>query len=275
MYTIPYLEIPITHVCNFHCDGCSAYSNYGLKNQVTPEELNSWLLSWRTVILEPMFIRVLGGEPFLHPKLPEILKVIRKNFPLSQIQLVTNGFSIDRYKDIPKVLSELKIEVWLSIHANNPIYNEKLETIVRTLFSWREEFGVDVSRGDNVVHWNRFYRGLGKNMKPFLGNDSRKSWESCHSKSCLNLLEGNLWKCPQIANLHLIVDRFELNTNDTWKPYLNYKGVSATDSKDILDEFFNKEEEECCSMCPIDIVNYKKDIYNTDFTLQVERVDAK
>src|SRR5580692_11515145 len=86
---IPYLEMPITYICSLHCDGCSAYSNYNIKRTVPLAE--AWQsLKERSKRIEPGQFRILGGEPFLHPNLPEIILSVRQYWPAAHIQVCTN-----------------------------------------------------------------------------------------------------------------------------------------------------------------------------------------
>ena len=94
--TIPYLEMPITHICSIHCDGCSAYSNYNIKQTVALSDVRLWLREWSRRI-EPGQFRILGGEPFLHPNLPEIILSVRQFWPAAHIQICTNGHNLDRH----------------------------------------------------------------------------------------------------------------------------------------------------------------------------------
>ena len=44
-------------------------------------------------------------------------------------------------------------------------------------------------------------------------------------RHCMNLHNNKLWKCPPIAYLNLIADRFSLSGKECWKPYLSYEGI--------------------------------------------------
>lgn len=256
--------MPITHICSLHCDGCSAYSNYTLKYNVSIEQVEAWLSMWSKRI-NPKTFRMLGGEPFLHPQLPEIFLAVRRFFPNTHIAMCTNGMNLDKHPMMPRLLSLPNTSLHISIHSKEEKYVEKVKVAINTMNSWAKNHGVKISSGDNVSKWNRFYKGIGAEMMPYEDKDVKKSWEVCHSKHCINLVEGRLWKCPQVGNLGLVADKFNLHEKEAWKPYLAYKGIGLEATEDELVKFLSKGPEAVCGMCPANIENYEKDIYNVNF----------
>jgi molybdenum cofactor biosynthesis enzyme MoaA len=177
--TIPYLEMPITYICSLHCDGCSAYSNYNIKRTVPLAEAWQSLKEWSKRI-EPGQFRILGGEPFLHPNLPEIILSVRQYWPAAHIQVCTNGLNLDRHPLVPFILAQTNISLSLSLHSRDAEYVVRINAAIATINGWIAEFGIEAQIGDNVAKWNRFYQGIGKYMEPFDG-DVVTSWKVCHS----------------------------------------------------------------------------------------------
>ena len=267
MHTLTYLEMPITHICSLHCDGCSAYSNYNIKRTVPLDEARAWMRAW-SARLTPGEVRVLGGEPFLHPHLPEIILAARQFWPTSHIQLCTNGLNLDRHPMVAPIMALPNMSIHLSIHSTDEAYQARLQKGLNTLARWMGEYGLKVQAGNNTVFWNRFYKGIGKSMQPFEGQPLQ-SWKVCHSKRCCNLLENRLWKCPQIGNLHLVADRFELHKNPAWAKYLAYPGIGLEATDEDLAAWLRARNgpESICDMCPTTLDHYEKDIYNINYTL--------
>ena len=158
---IPYLEMPITHLCSLHCDGCSAYSNYNLKRTVPLTEARQWLKQW-SVRIAPAHFRILGGEPLLHPNLPEILLSARQFWPATHIQVCTNGLNLDRHPTLPFLLALPNMSLSLSVHSRDEAYLAKINVAIATINCWVADFGVTAQLGDNIAKWNRFYKGIGK-----------------------------------------------------------------------------------------------------------------
>jgi len=274
-FSVAYLEMPITHICSLRCDGCSAYSNYGVKESVSLENALLWLKLWSQRIT-PQYFRILGGEPFIHPHLPEIFLAARRAWPDTAIQVVTNGLNLDRHKIMPHLLAQRNTTLHISIHSDEPAYMERLKEGVAIINDWAAKYGVATYSSDNVKFWNRFYLGIGREMRPFEDGDPVASWKACHSQHCLNLVHNRLWKCPQIGNLPLIADRFDLHANPKWQKYLSYQGIGLDADDTTLHQWLEatKGPESICDMCPKVLDHYKKDVYNTTYDMPgVERVE--
>ena len=274
MLTIPYLEIPITHVCNLHCDGCCYYANYNIKTMVSADEIRETVSAWSKRI-KPGIVKVLGGEPLVNRQLPQIFLSLRQLLPESHIQVITNGMQMDKCPILPYLLTIPNTSLSLSIHSNDDAYNIKLQEVINLINGWVQKFGIRVIASDNRVGWKRHHTGLGQFMKPYADGDFRASWRTCPARECVVLFEGRLWKCPQTAGLHLAAEKFSLHSIEEWAPYLSYNGIDVTCSDDELRAHLKRGPEPVCGMCPINAETYEKDIYNADFdipdALRVER----
>lgn len=115
-----YLEI--TNACNLNCPFCT--------NTKGNDYLNLNLIDSYTNQIKPycnyLYLHIIG-EPLLHPEFNKILDLLdKKNF---DVQLVTNGTLLYKYKDILKHSCIRKLSI--SIHSiNNMNFNNKyFETI--------------------------------------------------------------------------------------------------------------------------------------------------
>ena len=97
---INYIETHIVEHCNLKCRGCSHFSGLAAPqfkdlNEFTSEfEALSQLTnaSIRT-------IRIMGGEPLLHPQVIDFCTTARKYFPNSELVLVSNGILLPQLSD--------------------------------------------------------------------------------------------------------------------------------------------------------------------------------
>jgi hypothetical protein len=266
MLTIPYLEIPITHVCNLHCDGCCYYSNYNIKTMVSADEIHETVSAWSKRI-NPRMVKILGGEPLVNRQFPEIFLTLRQLLPETHIQVITNGMQLEKCPVLPHLLTTPNTSLSLSIHSNDDAYMRKLQVSIDVINGWMTKFGIRAITSDNRVGWKRHHTGLGRSMKPYADGDFKASWQACPAKVCVVLFEGRLWKCPQTASLHLAAEKFSLHEHDEWSPYLAYTGVDVTCSDEELDVHLNGGAEPVCGMCPANPESYEKDIYNADFDI--------
>jgi MoaA/NifB/PqqE/SkfB family radical SAM enzyme len=86
--------LAVTYNCNSKCRICQIWRNKST-NEVDAQVYNK---------LPPTlkYINISGGEPFLRDDLPEIISVIKKQCPSSNIIISTNGFLTQKIEDIMK-----------------------------------------------------------------------------------------------------------------------------------------------------------------------------
>lgn len=252
IYTIPHLELHVTHTCNFTCEGCSHYSNHGHSGTLSLEECEEWLDVWGKRI-QPKLFTILGGEPTLNKNLTQIVYMVRMqwpNFDETEIDLVSNASFLHMHPSLPEALVATDTALAISIHNKTDInYVRKFKNGYNLAKKWNKEYGVRVEFWNFTNdYWVPQYKGYGNKMMPYEDNNPRKSWEKCISKKAMQLHEGKLWKCPGLAYLPMQAKKYNLDPK--WDPYLKYKPLSPDCSEDELVEFLNREDESFCSMCP-------------------------
>jgi sulfatase maturation enzyme AslB (radical SAM superfamily) len=246
---IDVLELHISHACNLNCKYCTHFSNYDHKGLISASQADKWLNSW-SHRLSPERFSIMGGEPTINPELCDILKISRKHFFNNSIHLLSNGFFLDRHPELKQVLIDNEIFLKVSLHAERGLYKEydkKIDSIESMLNEWNVRWKFSPSH----KKWRQNYQGFGKEMKPFTDNDPKASWDCCFQRTCHQLHEGKIWKCPHIAYLKMQYEKYKLS--DDWIPYLDYTPLEPSCNRKELLEFFSKEEEHICSMCPASI----------------------
>lgn len=89
--TLEYLELHLTDHCNLNCKGCSHFSPIAEKWFATTADYERDVTRLAELFFNIRKIRLLGGEPLLHPDVSAFITSTRQAFPLSSIVLVTNG----------------------------------------------------------------------------------------------------------------------------------------------------------------------------------------
>ncbi len=109
------IEIDITYHCNLKCINCNrSIRQAPSQDQMTIEQIEKFInesienkITWKR-------IRVLGGEPTLHPNIHEILDLLLKykhsHSPKTCIQIFTNGFGDKINRVLSKISKEIIIE---------------------------------------------------------------------------------------------------------------------------------------------------------------------
>lgn len=250
MLTIHDLEIHATHACNLSCDGCSHYSDQRQRGMVSLDTAEAWLTPWHRR-LQPRFFSIVGGEPTIHPQLPEFVRLCGRLWPQSELQLVSNGFFLHRHPDLPQALRDTRGKLIISIHGQGPKWDQhraKLDTLLAESYQ-----GVSVEVRPFSRIWIRHYQGSGPDMVPYSDGRPRRSWRRCIAKHCMQVFRGKLWKCPQLAYLHALP--FQLRPE--WEPYLAYQPLPPSASDAELQEFVKRGPEPACGMCPANPVSYQ------------------
>lgn len=256
MIRIPYLDIHVTHDCNFQCKDCAHFSQHGFRGTHIPlDTIESWYKDWYQRI-EPGDFGLLGGEPFLHPNLPEICHLTRKYFPNSRIELVTNASLIHLHPNLWEDLIETDITLGVSVHSNNEKYRKVMIPKLKIAREWKDKgaivhfFDFAISKWENYSKWQKVYKGEGENIMPFEDNDPESSWNNCPTEQiCFQLHENAMWKCAPLAYLPLMKEKYP-NISEKWDPYLKYKPLTADCTDEEIVEFFSRGCESVCSMCP-------------------------
>lgn len=116
--------LPLTSTCNLRCVFCSHLQNPpGVEAYCIPprtlEEVAKTLPFMdrhKPVVIGESASRILEGEPFSHPRIKKILKLIRSSLPGTPIKITTNGTLLD--EESAALLNKLgNIEVCLSLNS--------------------------------------------------------------------------------------------------------------------------------------------------------------
>ncbi|MFH1610739.1 MAG: radical SAM protein, partial [Patescibacteria group bacterium] len=125
--------LAVTYKCNAKCKMCDIWQ---IKNH-NDMDVSDFLKLPR----ELKYINISGGEPFLHPKIVEIIQNIKKVCPQSNIIFSSNGLAVElikqRVKDILKIDPNIGVAISIDgigkihdkVRGIDGIYDKALETI--------------------------------------------------------------------------------------------------------------------------------------------------
>ena len=88
-------EINITLHCNLSCSLCSHFSPISQTKFLDITEILTDL-QILSKYYKSSYIKLLGGEPLLHPKIDHIVSTIRESMLSDQIQICTNGLLLSK-----------------------------------------------------------------------------------------------------------------------------------------------------------------------------------
>ncbi|MGZ4846373.1 MAG: radical SAM protein [Halobacteriota archaeon] len=118
------IEIDVTYRCNLRCANCNrSCTQAPTAEQMTVEQVQQFIKESINRDVNWEKIRILGGEPTLHPELPEILSLLieYKNYVDSdtRIVLVTNGYGSKVARTLSTVPPDVEIENSMKTSGKN------------------------------------------------------------------------------------------------------------------------------------------------------------
>ncbi|WP_339733649.1 radical SAM protein [uncultured Gimesia sp.] len=247
MLVIPNLEIHATYACNLHCKSCSHFSDMKIGKNVSLADITAQMMQW-SGRLAPKYFSILGGEPTLNKELCGIVRECHKQWPLSQIRLITNGFYLHKHPDLPKILQQTQCQLAVSVHHDGVEYKEKLKSVRELLDQWQRQYDFNLTWRSSSKTWRTTFEGFGADMIPYEDNNPESSYNVCVAKKCPQIHEGKIWKCPQLAYIHQVDQKYGISK--AWDKYLAYRPLYPTCSDEEINQFFTTHAEPACAMCP-------------------------
>ena len=107
---LDYLEFHLADHCNLNCAGCLHYAPFADKRFADVEMVRRDFVRLKELFSNIRHIRIMGGEPLLHPDVGVVAKIVREAFPRSKVRVVTNGVLLNDDADgkTSRLLSILK-----------------------------------------------------------------------------------------------------------------------------------------------------------------------
>jgi Radical SAM superfamily/4Fe-4S single cluster domain len=232
---LTFFVMSIVDHCNLRCQGCDHFAAIARKRFVSLDDIvrDATRMSefFRDEVEE---MRVLGGEPLLHPQLEEILVEVRKCFPQTKISLTTNGILLPRQDE----------KFWT-------VCRENRITIVNTKYPINlDHAAIEESARVHEVAFE-YYGQTGKMTKTSFkvpldlagGQDPRESFMRCyHANHAVLVMEGRIHTCTVAPNAHIFSERFGADLALTERDYLD---IHKAQSKQEILEFLATPKPFC------------------------------
>lgn len=194
---LEYLETHVVDHCNLKCRACCHYSNVSPEGFLLPEIFEEDLeeLSKKFNIGK---LRLMGGEPLLHPGISKFMRAARKHFLDTDIRIVTNAILLERQPDdFWETLIATAIKLDLTKYPIGGVtFSEALDEIGRRGITYE----YNRKEGFHVAKAPIGRVGLATNFQLTLdsrGNcDILEAFYNCPYKRCINLIRGKIMHCP-------------------------------------------------------------------------------
>jgi len=178
-------EITVAQHCNLACRSCTHLAPVLPVGHVDPDQLRGDLAILAKFV-RANHVRLMGGEPLLHPKLIDVMEATLRSGLSPRLRVNTNGLDLHR---MPEAFWERVHEVRIAIYPGVRIPRPHLEHAIELALRHR----VDL----RLMYYDDFresYSELGT------GDDRlvRRIYGTCqvaHRWRCYNVFEGHFYKC--------------------------------------------------------------------------------
>ena len=238
------LEINVVLGCNLKCEYCSHFGRY-MKGIVPLEELMKWYATWSPKIA-PETVKIIGGEPLLHPDIIAVVEETRRYWPDSEIEFVTNGLRFPKADQrLFFTICKQDVRVTVSRHFDDPHFNKGFTQAIETL----RTYGIEPYIPQSNWYWMKYYRLDEQGKAIPYQSDSSKAWLNCCVKNaCTTLMDNKLYRCPQLACATHARHKDELS--GAWDTVLEYRPLLPDCTQDDINVFIHAGGCDQCRICP-------------------------
>jgi organic radical activating enzyme len=220
-------EIHITEHCNLNCKCCTHFSSIAKEAYLNQNTFEKDCKRLSLITKRISQIRLLGGEPLLHPQLTTFCDIARKYFRHAQIHITTNGILLlKQAEEFWENCRKNKISIAIS---NYPIHIN------------REAIEIRASQYKVPLIYDQTVRSTDDEKKKLMykipldlrGKQNIKEMYLHCPHDCITLRDGKLYRCCTIAHIRFFNEYFNENIDITEGDYIDiYK---AKTEKDILE----------------------------------------
>jgi hypothetical protein len=196
-----YLELHLTDHCNLNCMGCDHFSPIAPKHFTDIDKYVEDIRRLTQLFCNIHTIRLMGGEPLLHPDAPLFIIKTREAFPETEIRFVTNGILLPgACQEFINACRNTKTIIDLTVYP--PVRN-KVDSYRAPLNSNK------VKISTNEVEKFFAYTNLQGN------SDKQKAFDTCRKFFvCPCLRDGRIYPCSKSAFVHYFNSRFDYNVSN-------------------------------------------------------------
>ena len=243
MFQRPTLDVDIVNHCNLNCACCCHYSPIADPGFLAPEDLEQDLALLAQIEgVEEFFdaICLMGGEPLLHPQLPEIAWLVRRYLPSAIIRLVTNGILLgDASAELWEALHEVGAQILITPYPTGIDYVGLVELAT--------SHGIDAVLGGGLAVSDEGEAFFLKNPLDERGEqDPAESFIACPlAGSTMQLLDHRIYPCNGGALLGRLNERFGTAFRHEPDDYLELASIRNADEI----ETFRRTKKPMCRYC--------------------------
>lgn len=212
-------EVHLAEHCNLNCKNCNHYAPIAKEEFLDVEEYERDCSRLSELFgSEASQIRLMGGEPRLHPEICDIMEITRKKFKYGNIMLVTNGILLEKQEGrFWDVCRDVGADIGVTEYPIHLDY-DKLKELTK----------------QNGVNYHLFGNGYREKMWRFpidirgMARPEKNFYHCFAANNCVTLKHGKLYTCMISAHAHHLADFFHLDISLSERNGIDiYKAESA------------------------------------------------
>jgi len=193
-----FVRCVLTERCNYKCLYCSHWRQDSYTEEMPLDEWKKAIVSLHQFV-HPLVIQFVGGEPFMWPQFPELVKFchsIDVNWGV-----ITNGSALTNEKIVRKIISAQPLNIDISVDGSTSEIHDKARGIEGSLD--RIERGLRLLVSERNKSGQRFPIRIKPTVHRLnAGNLSEiVSWSKKHGATSVDFSPIRLWREKDIKNL--------------------------------------------------------------------------
>ncbi len=227
------LEVHIVDHCNLRCWGCCSLSPISKKDFYDPDRMGRQLKMVSKAVA-PGRLKLVGGEPLLHPEIIKCLEIAREANVAPSLSVTSNGFLLPRMEDAYWRLID---HMTISLYPDPPLP----EPVIESIKEKAREHEVE-------LNWKKQDEFVGMDRDDLTASDAETEaiYETCWlRRRCHLIANDRFYTCTRPSHVHSVS-----GLDDS--PYLE-DGIQLSDEPDlgekILEYLIGKKPLETCRMC--------------------------
>lgn len=212
------LEVHIVDHCNLRCADCCSVSPVSEERKVSPAQMAADLALAR-LALAPDRLKLVGGEPLLHPNIDECLRVARASEVAPSVSVTTNGLLLGRTSD---GFWELVDHLTISLYPTPALRPRQIAAIEERA----SDHGVELNwkRQDSFVAMDR------DSVEPD-ARETQAIYRDCWlRRRCHLIADGRFFTCTRPSHFHTLAANEQARFLDD--------GLMLTDHPDLVDHIY-------------------------------------
>jgi len=265
------VSILVNNTCNLTCSLCAGLAMYDFVGTFKWNDHKERYAKWAE-IADFEELSLCGGEPYLHPELDLWFSEVRKLWPNTYFEIMTNGTRMSSRVELSrKFIQDGNACIVVSCHDVND-YEKIKKEIEETLSPWH----TSLKTNEPDTHWktveyyveNRLvikYQLVTTMIVPYhkkvengtvyfeMGGDQEQSHDKCDWKTSYTFQHGLLYKCPAVTNYSEA--KLQANYEPEAREILEtYQGCDPFDNIENVKKFVDDltKSINVCKLCAFD-----------------------